>query len=220
MCRHIYDWNIVNCDVKQLIQQLINLYPQECTILMYIPNFFLWRPPATGGDDPLPDHPFCSASRLSEAFGPRAMKVLAQNILDCQEEGKSDGPNLVGELSFWRGMVLKSRKIKGLDVFSKWGVEWDWLFNATCNDISVIYVTIHIWICICRFLKRISLSEQKLLRDLVCALGETSRTGDSPAAPTWTPPLSWRSPFPPEVRSSLVWFLEQMSFYICQLHMI
>ena len=21
MCRHIYDWNIVNCDVKQTIQQ-------------------------------------------------------------------------------------------------------------------------------------------------------------------------------------------------------
>ena len=75
--------------------------------------------PATGGDDPLPDPPPCSASRLSEAFGPRAMKVLARNILDCQEEGKSDGPNLVGESSFWRGMVVKSRKIEGLDVCNK-----------------------------------------------------------------------------------------------------
>ena len=34
------------------------------------------------------------------------------------------------------------------------------------------------------FSKESHLVSKKLLRDLVCALGETSRTGDSPAVPT------------------------------------
>ena len=28
MCRHMYDWNIVNCDVKQLIQLKLHVQPQ------------------------------------------------------------------------------------------------------------------------------------------------------------------------------------------------
>ena len=49
MCRHIYDWNIVNCDVKQRIQlnstqqNFVNLF-QECIfrVVLKIGNdFFL-----------------------------------------------------------------------------------------------------------------------------------------------------------------------------------
>ena len=39
MCRHIYDWNIVNCDVKQPIQQHQQIQPTAKAVESHIKKY-------------------------------------------------------------------------------------------------------------------------------------------------------------------------------------